>query len=669
MDLSFALGLSAARASGAQSFGLSPASFTAAGLDAPTVCIDPNLSTITYAGDDTFNGYISGTSLVVTSNTTVPISEGDTIIYGASSFRIMGTPTDDNVNMTGTFTLDTSATIGSSGSQVTFTLPNSRITQIDDLAGNAHLSTANSRVRVYLKTDGDGRKYLLVLPWDTTSAMDGWLRNLSIGSIDTFNQTTFMAVGVLSSVASGTLLSDGAYELAATSATARTLGLSAAGSAIYPDAYGLNAIAAANPANANQLVVGAQVQVLGNSCTTADGVNGSGTGNGSMRLYTNGNVYASSVVNGYRRKNTTGFECFKSSQYAATSFNAGYTSVRLYGLYRWLTGQLGTNSTTAASKADAINAFIRTHVNIPDITHNVVLGVDSRTQLSLKTGISPATLLADRGQAWSLPKTCRVTNVAISGHGAGLLSALLQQPQSALATANMLGSGKDILYVQTGFNDALASSSMWPGNVGSDNSTARADDVFEGTAYKAVPISATQSTNSNSLSVASVSSGYLARWATLSAGLPGNYISQVTNGGAGTYTTGLYSASYTISGSLTANLLPLRESFDLALTRGFKVVVAGETIATTNQTFCNRLRTRILDGDLATYVGANSTNLRTTDLRLIQVGGLKVFGSDYSAPNNYLNTLHYRSAGMEKIITGGDTAQYGILSNITAFIE
>lgn len=266
---------------------------------APSIQYHPNTSTLTMRADSTFSGYIvpvSGKSdvsmLVVTTfsaTTSQAIKNGMVLTAGgAAGGTTVIAPKADEGSSNGTsattgggglgryLVTGGNQTVGSSGAPVVFTAAAQQVVGMTDLKARANLSSLDNK-GPELKVDAYGRKFLR---FAGDIAAGEWLRNVTVAGLDTHNIAWFMVVrfphaGKSSGgLASTTLVSTGANEVGGVPAQTSALGLSVN----FPtNPIAGNTSTSTPVATAKRMIIGAQLQVLGSSTSTTDGLGAAGT--------------------------------------------------------------------------------------------------------------------------------------------------------------------------------------------------------------------------------------------------------------------------------------------------------------------------------------------------------------------------------------------------------
>lgn len=648
----FPSGLPGKRGGSAPAAGTSPTTFATL----PTVHYHPHTAAATFIGGPVqFVGGITGTTLTVTSVTSGTLAVGTTFFspLAADGQRIVALGT--GTGGTGTYTVLSQSTAVPAGTTFTGTAANT-VATLADRRGNANLSSPDGNAPLLL-TDALGRKFLRFTYFDTTGQRGAWLQALgALLGLDTYNQTWF-AVCRIHRPGDGALVSIGNRGVTTATNSAGQLGYSGGNTnaPLGPFPAGLSYyVSNGSPANKNRLLLGTQLQVVGTSIATADGIGGAGT-SGTMRYYVNEQV-AALAVGAQRYRNINGIEVGRRAN--GTGSVQHYAHVDIYELVGWTAGQF--TSSTYAAASDAIAAALLANWSIPTITDNVVLAGDSRTEQNSISSNSMAMMLTEPGSPLALAGGTRVINYGVSGKGAQTLWGSISSPNSALASGNMLGGGKDRIAIFYGVND-ISASSGWPTTNTAANTPARANEVYSSNLDAVF----TASISGTTMTVTGITSG------TIYLGMPisGTGVTPGTIINSGTGPNYTVSASQTVaSTTITGTYGNNRRNVETLLARGWLVAHALEIrgLGETTGGPADVLRGRIVN-DLTTDAQAGSGQtyagkLRIFDLREITVGGLKVFGvgADFTLGAGwYDGGVHPVDASRPYLVSGGETPQHG----------
>ena len=692
---------SARRGNSAILSGLLPTTAAAMGLT-PTVQYHPNTATVVMRANGTFQGYISGTLLTVTTWATATaqtLRQGVQIIAGASgTTTILKSVTA--TGGTGNYRVDISQTVGSSGSPVTFTTQSQEISSVSDNMGNAALSIATpgstpDATGPALLTDALGRQFLRFRGAATVSS---WLRSITLAGLDSANMTWFMSGRIYAqnpnsiTYPSGTIISTGTREAANYSSNVPcNLGFVAAMASMGNYNIPQNYSAASN---ISKMFLGEQMQVVGSVIATTDGLNGASTltttaANRCIQIWLNEQAITltTSPFGSNRMINTTGFTV---GQIASSGTLYGYFD--LYELVGFLTGQLGAAMASVPVKAAQISSALMTNWAIVPITKSLVLMGDSRTAYGEGGGAglsndgseySIGSLLGEPGSPYCVPNGTRIFNMGAPGYGIARNRAQIDKTADYFgntpvptAASLMLGGGNDYAAMFMGVNDVGivggGAVSQWPttqggGGTNAPGSLALGDELYNGAGY-AITATITNSANANTGTfVAGTGTVYAGARLTSAGFSPGQYVQSVSGT---TITFGQYEPTAHSSVSATLRIDSYLSFVQTLIARGLKVLVAVEPHQTTTGVPAQmELSSRILTNMVT---DAGGSNIYTTDLRAIQVGATYPFGANYeglSTPGpNFVDLVHFTRVGKINLLGGGATPSLGYGAAISGLL-
>lgn len=677
---------------------------------APSIQYHPNTSTLTMRADSTFSGYIvpvSGVSdvsmLVVTTysaTTSQALKYGLVLIAGgaAAGTMILSPKANEGVANGTSATTGTGGlgrylvtggnqTVGSSGSPVVFTAAAQQVVGMSDLKGRADLSSLDNK-GPELKVDAYGRKFLR-FTGDTTIE---WLRNITITGLDTHNIAWFLvgrfpnAGKTTQYTGSNSLVSTGAFELGGVPAQCNALGQFGN----FPgNPIGGTVSTGTAVATAKRMMFGSQMQVVGSSTASADGLGAAGT-SATGRTWLN-ETSVSAASSPARGSSVTGLTV---NSKANGSGGTNGTTFDLYELNGYVLGELGT-PTTSQARGDAIVATIMTNYAIPAITKSLVLLGDSRTEYGGNSvvgttgspneplGTTVSSILTEPGPN-ALPADVRVTSWAAGGEGVGYMNAYLEQGfanfsvcPSPLNATWMFGGGKDYFAMLSGTNDigSGGTGGLWPAlssgpNLGGTqvgNSSSYIDDLYNGPGYS-VTFDATVASGGQSVTAANLTPSFV-------------YDGMVftgTNWAAGAYSSNYRTASPLSLGfqqptaltavATTGFLGGYQYVVGKLLQRGFKGVWLAEWERVSpyfRAKVTINAKADALAGTGQTYDG----KLAIGDPSLISIGGKFTFAADGVPYGYYLfDLIHMNTNGKRLLIEGGDTPQYGYRSYVKAIL-
>lgn len=451
--------------------------------------------------------------------------------------------------------------------------------------------------------------------------------------------------------------------------------------------------------NANRMMGGAEMEVVGLASASTDGLNAS-TSTGFWASFLNettakygANLYTTGSVT--RTRNITGIELGRISGSTGPT-NGNFGKFMLYELKGWTQGELGAvgtdtyvNNTLANARAEA-DAMVA-NFKVPAITDRVVIVGDSRTQVSAYTN-NLATYLTEPCSPTALPASTNV--VSLDTGGANIehaWPAMYNSSKSVFSSTNMINSsgGHDTAVLLSGVNDE---GTAFPA-ITAAHSPARGDEVYNGTDLDSSfhgYISGTwgtSGTSGNKLTITDTPTVSLVSTITYPSGvnnpIPMN-ASGIVDGtsviSCSTETQCTLNLSYSSSNgypngwgsaaspiAFTTTFASVYRRASLLLGRNWKVITIAEqgsggfSAGTTQYT----LRNHILS-DLQTALG-NNPNHQVMDAQAITVGGLKILGADGNT-NNYkcfMDALHPSAWCRNMYMTGGDTPQYGLRALLT----
>lgn len=640
---------------------------------APTVQYHPNTATLTMRAPNNLTGYISGNTFTVLTNDGPPLMVDDVVVGAAAGTKIVRCGTAFGATM-GSFTVDISQTVGSSGSPANFTVDTQTVLGIADLKGHADLTSLDG-YGPRLMTDALGRKFMRFLMPETYKG--SWLRNTSLGSLDTYNSTWILVGRFHNAGGSGCIVSYGLKETS-TGSNAAPLQYRSG----FPLFLNKTLPAQASPpANMNKLLLGTQLQVVGVSTATNLAV-GTTTSTVGAQLMLNEQT-ATIAMSSQQATGKTGFEVGKLSTAATLVSGATYAIFDLYEMSGWLQGEMG-NISQMPARASAAQATAVSNFNIPAITDSVILAGDSRSINGALAGRNIGIVMTDPGYSAALPATTRVINTAASGEGIGVMWQNLDLANdtnaastvtSPLNASLMLGGGHDMVGIYSGIND-FTGSNRWPntsiGGRYAAGTANLADDLYNGADYTSSFV-ATIANNSTSMSVTGLTAPlYDGSKLTIPGTSPGLAVTGYSATGPFTLTSFQTPGVTGVSG--TGVLQNFLKYVQALLQRGFKVRWAAETIYgggdnPARAQFNNRIMNYAIN-DVTTSLGSSlAANLKVFDLTQIPVGGLKIFGADYTGSSatdpNWLDTTHPSPTGMKNLASGGDDPTKGYTYALT----
>lgn len=662
MRLGLGLSLNASTAGNggtAPAAGASPSSFTIA----PSVQYHPNTSNLTMRAVNNVTGYISGNTMTVTANDGPPLMIGDVVVGAAPGTTILRCGTTFGATL-GAFTVSVSQTVGSAGSPAAFTVDTKTVTAISDLKGLADLTSLDG-YGPRLMTDALGRKFLRFLMPENYNG--SWLRNNTLGALDTYNSTWILVGRFHNAWSNGTLISYGLKENG-TGTSAAPLGYNSH----FPVPLTKSLMTSVSAGNPNKLMLGTQLQVLGMATATnlAVGVTTSTVGCQLMLNEQNATITMSSE----QATGKTGFEIGKLSTQATQASSANYAIFDLYELSGWLKGEMG-NIAAMQTNAPAQQAKAVTNYNIPAITDSIILVGDSRSINGSTSGQNIGIRMTDPGYAFAVPATTRILNTAVSGAGIGVMWENFYKVHdthnagysSPLNSSLMLGSGHDTVGIFVGINDTA---SRWPqatngGRGGASQSAGVADDYYNGADYTN-SFTATIANNSSSMTVTGLT-GWLYEGSKLTIAGTSSGLTCATSSQTGPFTLNAFEVPGVSGVAGTAVLSSLQKYVQALLTQGYNVRWMAETVYGGADTAARAELAVKISGavaDASAVVGPTlAANLKVGDFTQIQVGGQYIYGANYTGNNatdpNWLDTTHPSPAGMSVLVSGGDNQANG----------
>lgn len=704
--------------------GLLPTSAGAMGM-VPSVQFHPNTATITMRPNGTFQGYIVGNVLTVTTWVTTSaqiLREGVQIINGAAAGTTIlkpYLPSNPSANgSTGNWLVSLSQTVGSSGSPVTFTSLGLEAAGISDNTGNAPIAiavpgTAPDCIGPNVMVDGFGRTFLRFANGVSASA---WLRNLTLTGLDSANMTWFMAGMVrgtnpnATTFGQGNIAGIGVYG----GAGGATAGSSNEGAALtitsgMPSINNSN-LASTMPttANLNKMFVGNQFQILGTCQATADGLNGSATltGNAALRhlsswLNEQSVVLTGSVTGSNRMINAQGFTINSAPNTSGT----GGAQIDIYELVGFLSGQLGTVMGTGAgsayAKAAQVSAAMMANWAVPPITKSITIGGDSRStygdggnnEASNGSGYTVSSLLAEQGQPYSLPANVRIINYAAPGKGvvrnlsqiddvANLFSAVPTCLNNNAASPYMLGGGNDYFAFFLGVNDVGSQTTVaigeWPTTVGGGGSAvptsvALGDDLYNGSGYAWTGV-ITNAANSTSATFTTTTGAPYEGMRITSAGFsPGQAMATVNTSTLAIGFSVVETTAHTSGVAATARADGYLTFVTTLVNRGVKVLAAAEPRTTGSGAnpaqveLASNLLTHLISDTLAATTNLTPV-VQVCDISSINVNGLYSFGLNFEGGanpgNNFADVVHLCRVGKLNLMGGANTPGLGYAAAI-----
>lgn len=652
------------------------AAAVAAGAAATTMPITPstqwhpNTSALTMRSDGTFQGYISGTTLTVTtwaSSSCRPLVGMMVLKTGAAAgTTIYRGITSGSTGGLGTYQVSQSQTVGSSGSPATFTVQGDQVTAITDLRGLADLSSSTGTDAPLLMTDALGVKFLRFFAISTATA---WLRNNSVTGIDSHNQTWLM-VGRVHDIWNSNpkgIVWPGTTENA---------NLSSFNGMGY--AYGMVSTRSRNlpfikagTSNLNKMFVGEQLQVIGVSSVADNGYGTATNANITAMHVLNEQTVIDTITTGSRQNNTTGMTVNGTGQ--------GYFD--LYELVGYIRGEIGTSAQQAARIAAATSALM-TNWGIPAIAKSLNLFGDSRTAygnasntLNANDGTQTnlGSIIGERGWSWSLPANVRVTQSSFGGEGIGFMGLVIDETPVAAtrsphpcATDFLLGGGADYFSLFMGSNDY---GNKWPntgnGGTAAANTSAIADDMWNGSGYTATA-TATAAVSATSVTLSGISGTIGDGSRITTAGWNAGFAAAPASATPATLATFYTNLTAHTSESIATTLTTYKQTIVKLLARGLKGMWFTETVSANSAGAADgRLATIILSeavaGVDAGIGGVYQNKFVVGDLRTPTIGGVQplnfsgwVNGGQYMA-----DQIHYTMYGRRLVVSGGDTPANG----------
>lgn len=669
MSLGLSLGLKLGGSSAGGSAPSPPAGASASNFAiAPSVQYHPNTSTMTMRAVNNLTGYISGNTMTIVTNDGPPLMIGDVVVGAAAGTTILRCGTTFGAT-SGTFTVSVSQTLGSAGSPVAFTVDTKTVTAINDLKGLANLTSLDG-YGPRLMTDALGRKFLRFLMPENYNG--SWLRNLTLGALDTYNSTWILVGRFHNAWSNGTIISYGLKE-SGTGTSAAPL----AYNSHFPVPLTKSLMTNLASGNVNKLLLGAQMQVLGLATATnlAVGVTTSTVG---CQLMLNEQV-ASITMSSSQATGKTGFEVGKLSTQATQNNLAQYAIFDLYELSGWLKGEMG-NIAAMTGNASAQQATAVSNYNIPAVTDSIILVGDSRSINGSTSGQNIGIRMTDPGYAFAIPATTRVLNTAVSGAGIGVMWQNFYKVHdthntgysSPLNSSLMLGSGHDTVGIFVGINDTA---SRWPqssngGRGGASQSVGVADDYYNGADYTN-SFTATITTATNNPMTVTGMTGWLYEGSKLTIAGTSAGLTCATTSQTGPFNINANETPGVTSVAGTAVLSSLQKYVQALLTQGYNVRWMAETVYGGADTAARaELAVKIAgaQADAAAVIGSTlAANLKVGDFAQLKLGGLYIYGANYTGSSatdpNWLDTTHPSPAGMSVLVSGGDdvTKGYGYL--------
>ena len=659
----------------------------------PSIQYHPHTATLTMRADSTFTGYIiprSGSlcsTLVVTAWSTSTsqslkqsmvltgggAAAGTTIVSGAINDSPAGFGGVGRYLVTGV-----NQTVGSVGTPVTFTAAAQQVLTLPDRMGRATLTSSDNR-GPEIKVDGLGRTFLR---FSGTEGVFAWLRNITVTGLDTHNIAWFMvcrfpsAGQPIQTPGNNTIVGVGANELGGVPAQSRALGLSVN----FPNSILSPSSSGTAVATQKRMLIGSQIQVVGTSSTTTDGVAGATTTT-TGRTWLN-ETSTSTTSSAARGINVTGMTLNASALAAGANLQCQFD---LYELNGYILGELGTPSQSQA-RGDAIVSSMMTNWGILPIARSLVILGDSRIVYGTggvasggndTTNITVPSLISDPS-ANGIPADVRVTNWGSAGTGIGFLGGVLDQAYNnfatspcPLASAWMLGGGADYFTVQLGTNEV----SVWPssnvsplGGTQVSASNAFVDDYYNGAGYTTT-FTASVSAGGQSVTATSISPSFVYGGMALTGTGWSTGVSVTAYTTASPIATRIQQITTLTSVATTATLSTYQQVIAKLLSRGFKGVWFAEW-QHINAYFQNKVNTSALTdaqaGPAQTYYG----KLTIADFSGITVNAKVVFGTDMLGYDAYqLDNIHMTALGKANLVSGGDTPANGMLAKVKTLLS
>lgn len=665
---------------------------------APTIRFHPNTATMTMRADNSFQGYTSGGYLYVTTwdatqcdgirndihdpwyvvHASLPAG---TMITGMNSTNI-------GQGKTGSYRINSQATVGSSASPVTFTSPARRIVAINDTTGNSDGLQSPDLSGPIPITDGYGRKALMFA--GNYDSLCAWLRNATYTGIDSHNVAWFIVGQVLHIANENQYLpqtkpivqmnypgspNNGIYTVQSPGAI-----LANVGNSICSNEF--KAISEVSDQSVRKrMLLGMQMQVMGAGCASADGYNGtSNVMAATLTINEQVAVKAYTLTNTARRqKGAVGFTVNATpgtgtSLPASTNHNA--STLLIYDIVGYTRGELGTDQQIAARSA-AISSALMAGYNIPVVTKSMTALGDSRmaqvgSYYQPSTGYSIASLLTLPGPS-AIPADVRVQNWALNGKGVGtmqtasVLTTTVGAPYpiaSPMAPDFQFGSGKDYFLFLSGNND-FGGSTGWPTTNAASSTNAYVDDLYSGNngAGYTGTFDATVGNNSNSATIAN-KVGTVIDGSTVTSGAPWNTGQTFINstGGLSQYQVSAVPATTPTTVRVDGYVPFVRNMF----ARGFKGVWIAEPEKRSGNPglqsyFAQKVKANAIADTGAATGGTYAGALQIVYPTDIKIGGAAPFGeqqSDYS--DYFIDFIHYTEAGKSAIVEGGDDQTKGL---------
>jgi hypothetical protein len=672
---------------GAAVGGLTPATlpFT------PTVRFHANTAPGTMREDGTFQGYCTGGILTVTtwSATTCESLRPDEItpMYVVhpslpAGTRIRGMPgTGFGQGGTGNYNINSTATVGSSASPVTFTVPTRRAVAVADLMGASGGLSSPDKNGPVVVTDGYGRKAWMFEGGN--AGVHAFLQNTTYAS-DTQNMGWFI-VGCHLDLSNNNFLPD----------EKQIIGLGYAGSGADTAYSGqspgyVKASAGAlikngnnTPANENpnfnikkRMFLGHQLQVIGSCASTADGYNGTTDGNTTNVILIN--ETSSLKSDNFAPRRLKGFQGFTVSNGSKGS------NILVYEIVGYFRGELGTNAQVAA-RAAAVSQALMTAYNIPVITKSLTAIGDSRiaqqgSYYMPDTGYTLGGLLCFPGPD-AIPGNVRVQNWGAGGRGIGQMEMTstfetIGSPfafASPMAPTMQLGGGNDYFFFLSGSNDT-GGATDWPTSAGAVNSNAYVDDLYNGPGYTGA-FNGTVPLNANYVNKTG-QTGVVIQGSYITSGAPWDVGQSIYKTGSATSSDlTMYQKTAIPTDTPTTVRIDSYGGFVRGLfARGFKGVWIAEPQKSTGASsglgyFAQRVKDNAVTDTGAAPGGTYSGALAVVDPTAIKVDGKFVFGPDYQDYGQYfVDFIHYTEAGKLAMVNGGENPAIGLRAKIKAVL-